>query len=258
MYFKEHHTTTCSSCRLNILEGIAIFIFKNYRMDFKTLLDSPTQQTRRNNMVRDQLIPRGINAPLVIQAMLAIPRDEFVCETELTEAYNDYPLPIGFGQTISQPYIVAFMTEMLSLQSHEKVLEIGTGSGYQTAVLSRIVDKVFTIEIVEQLASQATKTLKHLAIENVRSRAGDGYHGWPEQAPFDAIILTAAPEKIPQPLLNQLAIGGRIILPLGNFEQKLILLEKTKEDLITHELLPVSFVPMTGEVKITSTKQEKS
>ena len=205
------------------------------------------RETERQAMVEQQIVARGVKDPRVLDAMHRVPRHEFVPPAYSEDAYKDHPLSIGHGQTISQPYIVAFMTESLRLQGHEKVLEIGTGSGYQTAVLAELVSKVFTIEIVEPLAQQAATTLKLLGYHTIHARVGDGYRGWPEEAPFHAIIVTAAAGQVPQPLMNQLAIGGRMILPVGNKSQKLLLVHRTKKGYETHELLPVAFVPMTGE-----------
>ncbi len=207
------------------------------------------RQDERDRMVREQLLARGIRAPAVIRAMRAVPRHEFVPAEAAAEAYDDHPLSIGYGQTISQPYIVAYMTEALRLHPHERVLEIGTGSGYQAAVLAQVAAAVLTVEIVGELAARAGRTFRRLGIDNVTGRAGDGYHGWPEAAPFDAIILTAAPDHIPQPLLDQLAPGGRMILPMGTTWQRLLLLTKTPKGITRHTLLPVAFVPMTGEAR---------
>jgi len=225
-------------------------------MEINTMENPFPRQVERDRMVRDQIISRGVADPRVLQAMRTVPRHAFVPESELDQAYEDHPLPIGFGQTISQPYIVAFMTEALRLQPHERVLEIGTGSGYQAAILSQIVDKVYSIEIVEPLAERANDTIQKLGFANVVVRAGDGYQGWAEEAPFSAIILTAAPEHIPQPLLGQLAVGGRLILPLGKTVQTLMLMTRTQDGWKTEELLPVAFVPMTGEAEGISSFQE--
>lgn len=216
-------------------------------MTFEPLAHPYPRQSERDAMVQAQLLARGISDQNVIRAMREVPRHEFVPVEDAAEAYDDHPLPIGYGQTISQPYIVAYMTEALRLNQHERVLEIGTGSGYQAAVLAKLGVRVFTIEIVEELAGRARQTFDRLGIPHITSRAGDGYQGWTEEAPFDAIILTAAPEHIPQPLLDQLAPGGRMILPLGKTLQKLIILTNTPEGIRRKELLPVAFVPMTGE-----------
>ncbi|NKB82264.1 MAG: protein-L-isoaspartate(D-aspartate) O-methyltransferase [Nitrospirales bacterium] len=206
-----------------------------------------TRQTERDSMVEQQIMTRGVKDPRVLRAMRHVPRHQFIPTAYAEEAYEDHPLPIGYNQTISQPYIVAFMAEMLRLEGHEKVLEIGTGSGYQTAVLAELVSKVFTIEIVEHLAKQAAKTLKGLAYNTVCARLGDGYQGWAEEAPFQAIIVTAAAGHVPQPLLAQLAVGSRMIVPIGTNSQKLLLFYRTTKGYETTELLPVSFVPMTGK-----------
>jgi protein-L-isoaspartate(D-aspartate) O-methyltransferase len=202
----------------------------------------------RLNMVKGQIERRGIEDEKVLNAMREVLRHEFVPDYLKKYAYADEPLPIGEDQTISQPYIVAYMTENLQLDHKDKVLEIGTGSGYQAAVLAEIVDTVYTIEIVDVLAKRAQNTLQRLGYDNVYVKVGDGYKGWPENAPFDAIIITAAPTKIPQPLLEQLKIGGYMILPLGDYSQELVLLEKKNKGYEQKKLLPVRFVPMTGEI----------
>lgn len=205
---------------------------------------------RRQAMVRAQMIRRGVRDTRVLAAMGRVPRHRFVPLDLQHRAYDDQPFPIGHGQTISQPYIVAFMTEALGLRGGEKVLEIGTGSGYQAAILAEVGARVFTIEIVEPLARQAAELLRALGHVDVAVRAGDGYQGWPEQAPFDAILLTAAPERIPAPLLEQLAPGGRLVAPVGgSFDQKLVRIGKRDGGLVHEELLPVRFVPMTGRAR---------
>ena len=204
----------------------------------------------RKRMVAEQLAAPGrdIKNPRVLQAMTAVPRHEFVPEAHRAEAYRDHPLPIGHDQTISQPYIVAFMTEQLDPKPTDRVLEIGTGSGYQAAVLSGLVAEVYSIEIIEPLARQAEATCQRLGYKNVKIKAGDGYQGWPEFAPFDAIIVTCAPEKIPQPLIDQLKEGGRMIIPVGkSYDQKLYFLEKRENKIKQRAVLPVRFVPMTGQ-----------
>ncbi|HOX03673.1 MAG TPA: protein-L-isoaspartate(D-aspartate) O-methyltransferase [Candidatus Paceibacterota bacterium] len=203
---------------------------------------------QRQRMVADQLEAPGrdIRNPRVLKAMAAVPRHEFVPETERHDAYGDFPLPIGHQQTISQPYIVAFMTEQLDPQPKDRVLEVGTGSGYQAAVLSPLVAEVYTIEIVEPLARQAEATLQRLRCTNVHVRFGDGYQGWPERAPFDAVIVTCAPDHVPQPLIDQLRDGGRMIIPVGPLhEQSLVRLEKRGGTIHQQAVLPVRFVPMT-------------
>ncbi len=198
----------------------------------------------RKEMVQSQIERRGVSDPLVLKAIEKVPRHLFVDEADQSAAYGDHPLGIGYGQTISQPYIVAFMTEAAGLQEDDQVLEIGTGSGYQAAVLSRIVDQVYTIEIIPELAQQAKKRLRDLGYENIEVRQGDGYQGWPKQAPFDAVIVTAAPPKLPQELISQLKTGGRMIIPVGDFYQELIRIVKTQEGYEKEKLLPVRFVPM--------------
>ena len=212
---------------------------------------------RRAKMVETQIVARGVRDPRVLAAMREVPRHLFVPETEAPHAYEDHPLPIGGNQTISQPYIVALMTELAEIAPEEKALEIGTGSGYQSAVLARLAREVYSIEIVPQLARESAERLTKLGYANVFVREGDGYRGWPEKAPFDAIIVTAAPDRIPQPLLDQLAPGGRMVIPVGSFFQELKVLSKDKNGKITEkDILPVRFVPMTGEIEKTPAKPE--
>jgi protein-L-isoaspartate(D-aspartate) O-methyltransferase len=203
----------------------------------------------REVMLEQDLKARDISDARVLAAMAKVPRHEFVPEHLRDQAYEDHPLPIGFDQTISQPYVVAFMTQSLGLEGNEKVLEIGTGSGYQAAVLAECAREVFSIEIVEPLAQRAGEVLGRLGYRNVHLRAGDGYRGWPDEAPFDAIMVTAAPEHVPQPLLDQLAVGGRLVIPVGRFDQDLLLIERTPQGLAERRILPVRFVPMTGEAQ---------
>ena len=197
-------------------------------------------------MVREQIAARGTTNPAVLRAMRKVPRHEFIPEPQSDQAYLDQPVPIGHGQTISQPAVVAFMTEALGLTGTEKVLEVGTGSGYQAAVLAELVPKVFTIEIIEPLAGRAAETLARLGYTNVQVRAGNGSAGWPEEAPFDVVIVTAAAEQLPQALLDQLAVGGRLIAPVGKGNQMLILIRRTATGYERTELLRVMFVPLTG------------
>jgi len=206
-------------------------------------------QVAREAMVREQIEGRGIADPLTLKAMRTVPRHEFVPDHLAEEAYADHPLPIGHHQTISQPYVVAFMTEALGLEGGERVLEIGTGSGYQAAVLAEIAGEVYTIEIVEPLGEEARERLARLGYDNVHVRVGDGYAGWPEAAPFDAVIVTAAAPRIPEPLKRQLREGGKMILPVGDQFQELVVLTRHGDDWSEESVLPVRFVPMTGEVR---------
>ncbi len=203
----------------------------------------------RLRMVDTQLRPRGIKNSRVLDAMARVPRHRFVPTAIERSAYEDRPLPIGFGQTISQPYIVAYMTEALQLTSQSKVLEVGTGSGYQAAVLAELSKEVYTIEIVRELGERARTTLASLGYFNVDVRVGDGYRGWPEHAPFDAIMVTAAPDHIPQPLIEQLAVGGRLVIPVGRSFQQMTIVTKTERGVVQETTLPVLFVPMTGEAQ---------
>ena len=204
----------------------------------------------QKKMIRAQISDRGIKDEKVLQALENIDRADFVPEEMKHHAYEDRPLPIGFDQTISQPYVVAYMAEVLQLKQNDKVLEIGSGSGYNAAVLSQIAKEVYSVEIVEWLAKLAEQNLKAANVKNVHVKHGDGYHGWEEEMPFDAIILTAAPKVIPQPLLEQLKIGGKLLAPVGSYSQKLILKERISEtEYKETELLPVTFVPMTGEAE---------
>ncbi|MCD6163020.1 MAG: protein-L-isoaspartate(D-aspartate) O-methyltransferase [candidate division Zixibacteria bacterium] len=207
-----------------------------------------TYTMNRLAMVETQIKQRGISDKNVLAAMEKVPRHRFVPENVIKYAYEDEPLPIGSGQTISQPYIVALMTELLELKKHSKVLEIGTGSGYQAAVLAELCDSVYSIEIVCELADRADSILKALDY-NATVKCGDGYQGWPDHAPFEAIIVTAAPEKIPQPLLDQLAEGGRLVIPVGSHNQELKLIRKESGKIKEMNVIPVRFVPMTGEAE---------
>jgi len=205
------------------------------------------RNAERWQMVDQQIRARGVQDSAVLAAMERVPRHLFVPPGERHMAYDDHPLPIGYEQTISQPYIVAYMSAMLDLRPGDRVLEIGTGSGYQAAVLSLLVHEVYSIEIVEPLCREAAARLAALGYTKVQVRCGDGYAGWPEMAPFDAIMLTASPEVIPEPLVAQLARGGRMILPLGAEYQELVLITRDMAGNLTRkELIPVRFVPMTG------------
>jgi len=203
----------------------------------------------RDHMVRRHLARRDITDARVLKTMGTVRRHRYIPSDQRHNAYDDRPLPIGHAQTISQPYIVAFMTQAARLQGHEKVLEVGTGSGYQAAVLAALVKQVYSIEIVEPLAKRAVQTLEAEGITNVKVRHGDGYRGWPEQAPFDVILVTAAPDHVPQPLVDQLAPGGRLVIPVGDLRQDVLLVERTADGTHTRSLLPVRFVPMTGEAQ---------
>jgi len=206
--------------------------------------------TTKEEMIEDQLKRRGITDPEVLKAMWDVDRTLFVPEDMKPHAYEDRPLPIGRNQTISQPYIVAYMAQELKAGGGDIILEVGAGCGYNAAVLSKIVSHVYSIEIIEWLAELAAGNLRKAGIENVTTRFGDGYQGWPEHAPFDGITLTAAPPYVPEPLKQQLKIGGRLLAPVGIRSQKLMLLEKTEEDKFKEkQLLLVSFVPMTGKAQ---------
>jgi len=202
---------------------------------------------RRERMVATQIAERGIDNLATLRAMRHVPRHLFVPEERRESAYDDGPLPIGYGQTISQPYMVAYMTEVIQPEEGQRVLEIGTGSGYQAAVLAEIVDTVYTIEIITELYRSSASRLASLGYENVRARNADGYHGWVEAAPFDAIVVTAAAEHIPPPLIRQLKDGGLMVIPVGSpfFVQTLMLVERDGDDYTTRSLMPVRFVPFT-------------
>ena len=199
----------------------------------------------REEMVKTQIEKRGVKDPATLAALRKVPRHSFVPASQAAYAYEDRPLPIGYGQTISQPYIVAYMTEIIKPKPGHRVLEIGTGSGYQAAILAEIVSKVYTVEIIEELSKEASTRLKKLNYKNVEVKTADGYHGWKEQGPFDAIVVTAAAEYIPPPLKEQLKDGGRMIIPVGSpyMTQQLMLIEKTGGKYRTTSLMPVRFVP---------------
>jgi protein-L-isoaspartate(D-aspartate) O-methyltransferase len=203
----------------------------------------------RREMIEEQIVKRGISDQHVIEAMLRVPRHKFIADDYQALAYTDGPLPIGYNQTISQPYIVALMTDLLELSPGDKVLEVGTGSGYQAAVLAEIVKKVYSIEVLQPLAQRANKKLIELGYTNVEVKVGNGYLGWPQAAPFDAIIVTCAPPEIPQALLDQLKIGGKMVVPVGVESQNLQLIIKEKDKTITKDIIPVRFVPMVDKPK---------
>ncbi len=213
----------------------------------------PAQEDRyaeeRARMVAEQIGLRGIHDKDVVRAMETVPRHEFVLDEYLDQAYHDHPLPIGYGQTISQPYVVALMTELLELERDHKVLEIGTGSGYQAAILAEMCDEVYTVEIISELAASAEERLQRLGYENIRTLHADGYYGWEEHGPYDAIIVTAAPDHVPQPLIEQLKEGGRLVIPVGpvGFFQTLWLITKEGGEPQFHNQGDVRFVPLTGE-----------
>ncbi len=214
----------------------------------------PTQDEHwaklRDDMVTSQIQARGVRDPAVLSALRTVPRHLFVPPDLQADAYADHPLPIGEGQTISQPYIVGLMTELLQVKPGDRVLEVGTGSGYQAAVLAAMGCDVYTIEIRAPLAREAEKRLAALGYKRVHVRIGDGYAGWPDAAPFAGVIVTAAPERIPQPLMNQLAIGGHLVIPVGSFYQQLKVITRASDtDVPERDVIPVRFVPMTGEAE---------
>ncbi len=229
-----------------VLAGLLMFACRSEK---KNVLTAEKIMELRDQMVERQIIARGVQDSAVIRAMRTVPRDAFVPEADRANAYRDEARSIGYGQTISQPYIVAFMTEQLHVKPGDRVLEIGTGSGYQAAVLARIVDTLYTIEIIGELARHARETLKKLGYDNVIVRHGDGYAGWPEKAPFDAIVVTAAPPSIPPLLLEQLKEGGRMVIPVGEYVQELNVITKDRHGLHMESVLPVRFVPMTGKIQ---------
>jgi protein-L-isoaspartate(D-aspartate) O-methyltransferase len=210
--------------------------------------DDVALRNARARMVQQQIAARGVTDGRVLNAMRQVPRHEFVLPAYRERAYDDTPLPIEADQTISQPYIVALMTELADIQTGERVLEIGTGSGYQAAVLAQLGAEVFSIEILEKLARTAHARLRRLGVA-VKVRHGDGYAGWPEHAPFHAILVTAAPPSIPQPLEAQLAVGGKLVVPVGEDYQQLVVVERTADGYERHSVAPVRFVPMTGRAQ---------
>jgi protein-L-isoaspartate(D-aspartate) O-methyltransferase len=224
---------------LKVMVGVILFSLK-----VETLLSQDIFYPERKRMVEEQIIARGVKDEAVIKAMLKVPRHKFVPKGLESFAYLDRPLPIGEGQTISQPYIVALMTELAQLKGEEKVLEIGTGSGYQAAILAELAREVYTIEILEPLATQAEERLKEMGYHNIKVKWGDGFLGWPQYAPFDAIIVTCAPPDIPPKLVEQLAIGGRMVIPVGERFQELKLIVKEEEKIKVKDIIPVRFVPM--------------
>ena len=224
---------------------ILVFVIRTYRVR----KEEYPYELRREKMVADQIVARGVKDEKVLLAMGTVPRHKFVSEDLINSAYEDRPLPIGFGQTISQPYIVALMTQLLDLGEKDKVLEVGTGSGYQAAILSGIVEEVYTIEIFEELGTMAGKRLGNLGYHNVKVKVADGYYGWPEEAPFDAIIVTCAATHIPPPLIGQLKDGGTMCIPVGSvfWTQNLMLVKKKEGKITVRSVLPVRFVPLLGK-----------
>ncbi len=223
---------------LQVLLFIVLTLGFSYQDKFKGL---------RFDMVKHQIKERGIKDSKVLDAMSKVPRHEFIPKSYISQAYSDHPVPIGYGQTISQPYIVALMTELVDLQRGEKVLEIGTGSGYQAAVLAEIIDSVYTIEIIKELGHSSAERLKNIGYKKVKVKIADGYYGWKEHSPYDAIIVTAAAEHIPPPLIAQLKEGGKMIIPVGHqFQvQNLVLVEKKDGKIRSKSIIPVRFVPFT-------------
>ncbi len=232
----------------NVIWFLVFFILQQALTSFAA---GDAYAQKRQKMVEQDIRGRGVRDPVVLRVMGTVPRHLFVNASLRSQAYADHPLPIGEGQTISQPYVVALMTEALQLKQGDRVLEIGTGSGYQAAVLAGIAKEVYTIEIRETLAGRAEKTIVDQGYRNVKVKSGDGYFGWEEHAPFDAIIITAAANHIPPPLIKQLKEGGRLIVPLGStvYYQMLTLATKRKGELEVEQLSPVAFVPMVGEMR---------
>ena len=233
-------------CFILFVVSLSLFVARDYST---TDGEADTYTKARHQMVETQMERRGILNPEVLRIMGKVPRHEFVPLLYRWQSYDDHPLPIGKGQTISQPYIVALMTELLDPEPTDRILEIGTGSGYQAAILAELVDTVYTIEIIPALAKSAEETFKRLGYSNIQVKAGDGYLGWPEAAPFDGIIVTAAPPYLPQPLVEQLKTGGKLVIPVGDIYQELKVYTKTDEGLETKDIIPVRFVPMTGRAQ---------
>lgn len=222
------------------------------------LLDAASVQQQKEAGAKDEyqkerrrlvegIRAQGVRNKGVLDAMLQVPRHRFVPSSHVHLAYRDHPLPIGQGQTISQPFIVAYMSEAAEVSRNEKVLEIGTGSGYQAAVLAHLAKDVYSIEIIPELAERARQTLQELGYQNIHLKTGNGYEGWPEHAPFDAIVVTAAPDKIPQALIDQLAVGGKMVIPVGTTYQEMVVVTKKKSGVVEERTFPVRFVPMTGK-----------
>ena len=240
----------CFCVLLMYLPGYAVELSSNYPgLQINSFYAAGEQlgeqfEQQRRQMVKYQIRARGIKDQRVLAAMSQVPRHQFVDSSWRNLAYSDRPLPIGHNQTISQPYIVAYMTEAAEIAPEAKVLEIGTGCGYQAAVLGEIAQEVYSIEIIPQLAERARQTLSQLGYQNIEVKTGDGYQGWAEHAPYDAIIVTAAPEEIPEPLIEQLAINGKMVIPVGTWYQDIIVLTKTENRIVEEKTIPVRFVPM--------------
>ncbi len=234
---------TNAQCPIKVSMLIALFFLLSMSGQVET------HTLARERMVTEQIKRRGISDEMVLEAMLDVPREEFVPLEYKHLAYADSPLPIGHNQTISQPYIVALMTELLNLKGGERVLEIGTGSGYGAAVLSEIAGEVYTIEILLPLADESKERLKRLGYDNIEVKCGDGFFGWEEHSPYDGIVVTCAPGYVPEPLTDQLKLGGRMVIPVGDYFQELVLITKTEECIKEEHIIPVRFVPMTGEVE---------
>jgi protein-L-isoaspartate(D-aspartate) O-methyltransferase len=233
-----------------LVQGI-LFVLVACAQDAKKMDSEASNRyhERRMEMVEKQIEARGVRNPRVLEALRNVPRHRFVRKQDVGRAYSDGPLPIGHNQTISQPYIVGLMTSLLDPQPGDIILEIGTGSGYQAAVLAELVEKVYTIEIIRPLGEHAREVLKELGYENVEVKIGDGYRGWPEHAPFDGVIVTAAPDHIPQPLIDQLKEGGKLVIPVGDYYQELKVVHKKGDKAEIDRSIAVRFVPMTGEAE---------
>lgn len=248
---KINSTVCITSCAVVIISGVILLLWNKNKVSAmggaNSRMDEDTFARQRKRMVEEQIAYRGVKDKRVLDAMDSVPRHLFIPEGTRSYSYYDQPVPIGFGQTISQPYIVAFMTELLQAGSDDVVLEVGTGSGYQAAILARLVKRVYTIEIIEELGKETRKRLKTLDFDNIECMIGDGYKGWPEHAPFDAIIVTAAAGHIPQPLIDQLKPGGRMVIPVGGIYavQDLMLITKDASSKVVKEsIIPVRFVPL--------------